>query len=268
MVWTSDYPEGRPGSQSSSSGETGKGATASSGKNSGKSGDSSAGVSSSSGSSASSSGSKSGTAVATKSSSSSSNSSYRSFSGSSSSSSPDSGSKPNVNPISSGGKKDKAKGKPPGKPGVFLILAGVVLPFAAIVFELTTHTCARNFFDPLPTPAHILLFALIPVSNLLVWVASRRNMTDLLGMLTLGTGMSMGVAILYSLMFLPIVPLSVVAILWCGFGLLALAPLLAVPAVWKASKYAIHLSESQKTYFDGHQLEHIGHLIILCTVIA
>ena len=268
MVWTSDYPEGRRGSQSSSSGETGKGATASSGKNSGKSGDSSAGGSSSSGSSASSSGSKSGTAVATKSSSSSSNSSYRSFSGSSSSSSPDSGSKPNVNPISSGGKKDKAKGKPPGKPGVFLILAGVVLPFAAIVFELTTHTCARNFFDPLPTPAHILLFALIPVSNLLVWVASRRNMTDLLGMLTLGTGMSMGVAILYSLMFLPIVPLSVVAILWCGFGLLALAPLLAVPAVWKASKYAIHLSESQKTYFDGHQLEHIGHLIILCTVIA
>lgn len=151
---------------------------------------------------------------------------------------------------------------------MFLLLAGVILPFAAIVFELTTHLCARSFFDPFPTPAHVLLFALIPVSNLLVWVASRRNLSDLLGVLTLGTGMSMGVAILYSLMFLPIVPLSVVAILWCGFGLLALSPLLAVPAVWKAGKYAIHLSENHKTYFDGHQLEHIGHLIILCTVVA
>ncbi|MCC7531930.1 MAG: hypothetical protein IT342_25735, partial [Candidatus Melainabacteria bacterium] len=47
-----------------------------------------------------------------------------------------------------------------------------------------------------------------------------------------------------------------------------LSPLLAIPALWKSSKYAVHLSRHHKTYFDGHQLEHIGHLIILCTVVA
>lgn len=228
MVWTSDYPEGRPGKGS----KQGEGKKSDNGK------------------SANSSSKTSGTAVAPG-------------------PSRSSGSKPSINPISGGpSKQQSVKKKPPGKPGIFLLLGGVFLPIAAIAFELSTHMCAKNFFDPLPTPAHVLLFALIPVSNLLVWVASRRNLTDLLGILTLSTGMSMGVAILYSLMFLPIVPLSVVAILWCGFGLLALSPLLAVPAVWKASKYAIHLSENQKTYFDGHQLEHIGHMIILCTVVA
>jgi len=267
MVWTSDYPEGRPGNGSEPRDGSSRGSKGASGPSSGKSSES---------------GSKSGTAVAQKSGQSTSGSSAWGFSSSTGSgasgggndSSPSStkgakpGSKPNVNPISGGTPKQKPKGKPPAKPGIFLLLAGVILPCAAIVFEITTHMCARNFFDPLPTPAHVLLFALIPTSNLLVWVASRRNMTDLLGMLTLGTGMSMGVAILYSLMFLPIVPLSVVAILWCGFGLLALSPLLAIPAVWKAGRYAVHLSESQKTYFDGHQLEHIGHMIILCTVVA
>lgn len=269
MVWTSDYPEGRPGNGSKPGAGSSPGSKGMSGSRSGKSAES---------------GSKSGTAVAQNSlqSTSGSGSSAWGFSSSTGSAASGNGSdsrqsstkgsspvsKPNVNPISGGTSKQKPKGKPPAKPGIFLLLAGVILPCAAIVFELTTHMCARNFFDPLPTPAHVLLFALIPTSNLLVWVASRRNMTDLLGMLTLGTGMSMGVAILYSLMFLPIVPLSVVAILWCGFGLLALSPLLAIPAVWKAGKYAVHLSESQKTYFDGHQLEHIGHMIILCTVVA
>lgn len=273
MVWTSEYPEGRAGSKSGggSTAKTGNGASGAS-SSSGSSGFSgSSGSSSSSGASSSSNSpgaSKLGTAVITKDSGADANRGANSKNSNSKKSGSDTGFKPNVNPISGGNAKPKSKGKPPGKPGVFLLLAGVILPFSAIVFELNTHLCAKSFFDPFPTPAHVLLFALIPVSNLLVWVASRRNLTDLLGVLTLGTGMSMGVAILYSLMFLPIVPLSVVAILWCGFGLLALSPLLAVPAVWKASKYAIHLSENHKTYFDGHQLEHIGHLIILCTVVA
>lgn len=176
--------------------------------------------------------------------------------------------KPPYNPISGGSAKPKSAGKPPSKPGFFLLIGGVILPVAATAFELTTHFCARTFFDPFPTPAHVLLFALIPISNFLVWMAARRNMTDILGALTLGTGMAMGVAILYSLMFLPVVPLSVLAVLFFGFGLLSLSPLLAIPAVWKSSKYLVHLSHNQKTYFDGHQLEHIGHMIILCTVVA
>lgn len=273
MVWTSDYPEGRPGpgdakatnksgnSSGTATGKNASGGSANSGSmgNSGRSGyssDADASVKQAA-----------GALVAAKDSSRHS-SGPGSKSGPNSKSGYDPHSRTSPSPISGFKQKPKGGQKPPGKPGIFLLFGGVILPVAALAVELTTHMCAKSFFDPLPTPAHALLFALIPLSNFLVWMAARRNMTDMLGMLTLGTGMAMGVAILYSLMFLPLVPLSIVAILWFGFGLLALSPLLAIPAVWKAGKYAIHLSHSNKTYFDGHQLEHIGHLIILCTVVA
>lgn len=245
MVWTSDSKAGKPGSssQASNSGSSaaGKGGT---------------------------------TSVTAKPDASGAGDKRKSFSGSKG----DPGNRFSSSPISeissfpsfAGRKAKDGKGpaKPPSKPGIFLLIGGVILPVAAIVVELSTHLCAKNFFDPLPTPAHVLLFSLIPLTNFLVWMAARRNLNDMLGTLTLGTGMAMGVAILYSLMFLPLVPLSVVAILWFGFGLLALAPILSIPAVWKASKYAVHLSHHHKTFYDGHQLEHIGHMIILCTVVA
>lgn len=285
MVWTSDYPEGRPRSDGrgaacgsrteGDSSNAAKGAPASAGSagSSGNSGgsDSSGGLGGLGGSGKtgatgmpSSSSSKSAACAVAQAKASSSR--YGSGKGSKSTTDPHTRTSPN--PISGSKQKNKGTEKPPKKPGIFLLLGGVVLPAAAIAVELTTHMCAKSFFDPLPTPSHVLLCALIPLSNFMVWMAARRNMTDMLGMLTLGTGMAMGVAILYSLMFLPLVPLSIVAILWFGFGLLALSPLLAIPALWKSGKYAIHLSRHHKTYFDGHQLEHIGHMIILCTVVA
>ncbi|MBA3859265.1 MAG: hypothetical protein C0507_20360 [Cyanobacteria bacterium PR.3.49] len=248
MVWTSDYPEGRKQSGSTPQGGSQKAGSAAKSDQSADSGKSA----------------NSGGAVATVEKP---DTKSESKAGSGSGSVPDFA-KPPYNPISGGKTKKMGDQKPPTKPGFFLLFGGVILPVAATAFELTTHFCARTFFDPFPTPAHVLLFSLIPLSNFLVWMASRRNMTDLLGALTLGTGMAMGVAILYSLMFLPVVPLSVLAILFFGFGLLSLSPLLAIPAVWKSSKYLVHLSKNQKTYFDGHQLEHIGHMIILCTVVA
>ncbi len=271
MVWTSDNLEGRPGHNSQASGNAGKGKSGAAGATgvSGKSSEKGNADNSSKSTACAVAASKAAAGKTGSGSGSSSTSSSSSGSGYGSSSKPkyDPHSRTSPNPIS-GNKKSSKQEKVPAKPGVFLLIGGVILPIVAVVFELTTHMCAKSFFDPLPTPAHVLLFALIPLSNFLVWMAARRNMTDMIGMLTLGTGMAMGVAILYSLMFLPLVPLSVVAILFFGFGLLALSPLLAIPAVWKSGKYAIHLSKHHKTYFDGHQLEHIGHMIILCTVVA
>ncbi len=264
MVWTSDYPEGRPGHGGSSNKNAGTNAAKGSTGSSGSSG--SSGGSGKTGATGTADSSSSKTAACAVAQAKSSSNRYGSDKGSKSTTNPHTRTGPN--PISGSKQKPKGTEKPPKKPGIFLLFGGVILPTAAIAVELTTHMCAKSFFDPLPTPSHVLLFALIPLSNFLVWMAARRNMTDMLGMLTLGTGMAMGVAILYSLMFLPLVPLSVVAILWFGFGLLALSPLLAIPALWKSSKYAVHLSRHHKTYFDGHQLEHIGHLIILCTVVA
>ena len=141
MVWTSDYPEGRPVSAKP------EGPSAS-GNGKGKAG-----------------------AQATASKPDSQSSSSSTFQYVFGSSKPKSGStsipdyaKPAVNPIS-GFKPKKPPGKPPNKPGIFLLLLGVILPVAALGVELTTHMCAKSFFDPLPTAAHVLLFALIPLSS-------------------------------------------------------------------------------------------------------
>lgn len=158
--------------------------------------------------------------------------------------------------------------KVPTKPGLILLFCGVIVPMFAIGIELSTHMCARMFFDPFPSPSHIVLVALVPLSNFLIWLSARRDMTESLGALTLGSGMAMGVAILYSLMFIPVAPLAMVAVLFFGFGLLPLSPILAIPPIMKSGKYVCYLSKQKKTFYDGEQLKHIGHMIILCTVLA
>ncbi len=55
--------------------------------------------------------------------------------------------------------------------GVFTLLAGVILPSISILVETTTHICAEDFFDPIPTLWHVLLVVFVPLDNLQVWLA-------------------------------------------------------------------------------------------------
>src|SRR5687767_2566378 len=57
--------------------------------------------------------------------------------------------------------------------GIFFWLFGILLPLFTLGFELVTHACATDFFDPIPTWWHVLLVALVPASNLLVWARLR-----------------------------------------------------------------------------------------------
>ena len=118
------------------------------------------------------------------------------------------------------------------------MLFGVGLPTLAIFFELSTRVCAEHFVDPLPSGWHVLLFALIPVVNLwalCVRIADRAGRPG--GVLTLLHGVATGVAIAYSIAFLPLLPFSLIGTLFligaCGFapytGLLTLV--LQRPAV-------------------------------------
>ena len=78
----------------------------------------------------------------------------------------------------------------------------------------------------------------------------------------------MGVACLYTLMFLPLTPMACLFSLALGFGLLGLAPLLSLPCNWISGKTVCHLAARKITYFNAHQVEHLGHMIILVMVIA
>lgn len=155
-----------------------------------------------------------------------------------------------------------------GKHGGAFLFFGVILPLIAIGFELTTHFCAQHFFDPFPSANHVILFMLIPLSNYMAWLSGRRDMSPHYGFMALISGMAMGIGCLYALMFLPLTPHSAFYSLFFGFGLLGFAPLLSVPCTWLSGKTVCKLASNRKTFFDPHQVEHIGHLIVLCLVVA
>ncbi|MBP6594514.1 MAG: hypothetical protein QG625_2198 [Cyanobacteriota bacterium erpe_2018_sw_39hr_WHONDRS-SW48-000098_B_bin.30] len=176
--------------------------------------------------------------------------------------------------------RDQAKAFAPGtkshkketdnkdKRGRWFLFFGVILPLLTVAFELTTRYCAQNYFDPFPSSFHVGLFCLIPLSNFLLWLSSRRDLSHFYGPMSLLSGMVMGIGCLYTLMFLPITPGSALYVLTFGFGLLGLAPLLSLPCSWMAGKTVCQLAHKSGTYFDAHQVEHIGHLIVLVMVIA
>lgn len=110
----------------------------------------------------------------------------------------------------------------------FITLMGVVLPVLAMGFELATGFCRMTFFDPLPTFFHIAMFATIPLSNARLVLALSRDEPGLSAPWALLHVFSIGVAFFYSLVFLPITPVAVIALIFMGLGLLALAPMLAV----------------------------------------
>ncbi|MBL0188002.1 MAG: hypothetical protein IPP97_19915 [Candidatus Obscuribacter sp.] len=166
--------------------------------------------------------------------------------------------------------RDQAKAFAPGtkshkketdnkdKRGRWFLFFGVILPLLTVAFELTTRYCAQNYFDPFPSSFHVGLFCLIPLSNFLLWLSSRRDLSHFYGPMSLLSGMAMGIGCLYTLMFLPITPGSALYVLTFGFGLLGLAPLLSLPCSWMAGKTVCQLAHKSGTYFDAHQVEHIG----------
>ncbi len=146
-------------------------------------------------------------------------------------------------------------------------LGGIVLPLCLLIFESTTHFCAKHFFDPFPSNGHVLLFLLIPASNLMVWLSQHKDSSPHYGTLALTSGMAAGIGIMYAFMFLPIMGLSLLFTL-CGIGLLGLAPALSLPCTIYSGKILSKLALAGNTYFDPHQVKHIGHLLILVMVIS
>ncbi|MGQ0674330.1 MAG: VIT domain-containing protein [Hyphomicrobium sp.] len=123
----------------------------------------------------------------------------------------------------------------PSPPALHLVL-GVLYPASVIVFELVTRWCAQTLFDPLPTHWHTLGVALVPLSNLVLWLALRRSVTIDARWLALASGVGLGVAGFYTLIFLPVLPLAVVGILFYGLGLLPLSPLVSLLSAARLSR--------------------------------
>ncbi len=140
-----------------------------------------------------------------------------------------------------------APARPPNVPGLMILLFGVLLPLITLGVELTTGMNGAAFFDPLPSIFHIFLVGLVPLANFAVWLALRRGTTARLGKLALVNGCAIGVALFYSILFLPLLPIGAVAVVYFGIGLLPLTPLITLIA---ALRCRVHLAR----FADASQL--------------
>ncbi|OYW53983.1 MAG: hypothetical protein B7Y80_00690 [Hyphomicrobium sp. 32-62-53] len=107
---------------------------------------------------------------------------------------------------------------------ILIALFGVALPAAVIIIEAAFRLCAEAFFDPMPTWAHTLLIASVPVTNAIALAHSRQRNTAPSPWLAGFLASSIAVSAFYALLFLPLAPIAVVAILYFGLGLLPFGP--------------------------------------------
>ncbi|MDF1801085.1 MAG: VIT domain-containing protein [Planctomycetota bacterium] len=106
------------------------------------------------------------------------------------------------------------------------VVFGVLLPALALFIEMSSHTLANEVgFDPIPELHNVLLIGLVPVMNLVLLLRDPGR----LGRVSMAlAGSALTVTILYSILFLPLVPLGVIAIVFLGFGFLILSPQLSL----------------------------------------
>ena len=159
------------------------------------------------------------------------------------------------------------------------LVFGVIMPLLVAIIEILSGFCGGVFFDPVPTVWHSLLVLSVPLVNW--WLLTKGRAAGAMAQ-GIAAGISVVVAIFYGLLFLPLLPLSILAILAMGLGFLSLTPVFAAIAVWlglrfiwrKAEKppgislqlFAITLGLwiAGTVFYSGEEwMGHIGALLIL-----
>lgn len=105
----------------------------------------------------------------------------------------------------------------------FNLFAGVILPAIAITIEASTHICAEEFFDPIPSTWHLLLVVVVPLAQLHVWFAVRRGIASRPVLSILANAIALGISVFYSIVYLPLAPLGALMLI-VGLGVLPLTP--------------------------------------------
>lgn len=125
---------------------------------------------------------------------------------------------------------------------------GVVFPAGVLIFESLAAFCGSVFFDPVPTWWHFALLALVPFLNAWILLGRMPRRPALTGG---AAGFARVVAVFYGLLFLPILHLSVIALLIIGMGVLSLTPVLAALATWFLGRAAFRESSDAVSFKRG-----------------
>jgi len=117
---------------------------------------------------------------------------------------------------------------------LLIVVGGIVMPIVTNLIEALTHMCADAFFDPLPTVGHLFAVAAVPLANAAaLWVLKTRAARHLHAAM-FAQGFAVAVATVYSLLFVPLTPVALFAVVFWGLGLLPLTPLLSQIASLRA----------------------------------
>ena len=104
---------------------------------------------------------------------------------------------------------------------------GVILPIGTTLFEWTSRAAASDLVDPIPTPLHGLLILLVPLTQGLGLWMLRRSSGPLPHWFIWLLAASLGVSGSYAVLFAPTYPFACLGLLYFGFGLIPLTPLIA-----------------------------------------
>ncbi len=146
--------------------------------------------------------------------------------------------------------------------GFFQTTFGVILPTLVLILEVFTSFCGSVFFSPIPTWWHVAWIATVPLVNgWLIWGGrSARS-----GALGLATGFVAITTIFYALLFLPLAPLSLLALIFYGLGFISLTPILAAFSTWRIGRIACQNSDQPSRFRVGWR---IGAAVSACLIIA
>ncbi len=129
-----------------------------------------------------------------------------------------------------------------------ILIFGVVLPAAALLVELMTRMSAGAFFDPLPTLGHVLLVASVVAANGWARFVVSRNKIAQVRWAVLANGFAIGIALVYSILFFPVLPIAVIGLIWFGLGALGLAPLASLIVAFRLRVLLSRCTEQQRTW--------------------
>ncbi|MGD9683575.1 MAG: hypothetical protein AB7W16_20610 [Candidatus Obscuribacterales bacterium] len=102
---------------------------------------------------------------------------------------------------------------------------GVLLPVAALIVESLTGICAMSFFSPIPSGIHSLLIAVVPAGNLILLLRTSSPEYKPAPYDVIIAATVLAICSVYSIAFIPLVPIALIAIIWLGLGLCPLSPM-------------------------------------------
>ncbi len=155
------------------------------------------------------------------------------------------------------------------KPGALLIFAGVVLPSIAVFIEITTGFCAKTFFDPVPTIWHKLFVIAAPLASLYVIRELRQDDAEYHWRLGAVSALAVVVSGFYTLVYLPLMPLAMFALIFAGLGLLPLSPATSlIASVVCMRRLRLLAKEQGETYGSiGGRMRGFGYGLALVVLI-